>query len=108
MTMPTTTHTAEPRAARAATDRLIEATGGVRVGHLAKVLDDGARMPYHVHPLQQYVSLDQLLVVHDAAVRPLTVHNTGTDDFVLFTFFGPDLNPHSPLTRRGPAEGAVA
>ena len=39
---------------------------------------------------------DELLVVHDAAVRPLEVENTGSDDLVIFKFFGPDINPDAP------------
>ena len=40
--------------------------------------------------------LDELLVVHDAATRPLVVENTGTQDLVAFLFFGPDINPDVP------------
>jgi hypothetical protein len=36
--------------------------------------------------------LDELLVVHDAAVRPLVVENTGRDHLVVLKFFGPDIN----------------
>ena len=40
--------------------------------------------------------LDELLVTHDAAVRPHLVTNTGTDDLVVLSFFGPDLQPQAP------------
>lgn len=39
---------------------------------------------------------DELLVVHDRAVEPLEIVNTGTDDLVLIKFFGPDINPDAP------------
>ncbi len=39
---------------------------------------------------------DELLVVHDRAVRPLEYVNTGTEDLLVVKFFGPDLNPDSP------------
>ena len=40
--------------------------------------------------------MDELLVVHDAATRPLVVENTGGDDLVVLLFFGPDVNPNVP------------
>jgi hypothetical protein len=40
--------------------------------------------------------LDELLVVHAAAVEPHTVENTGDDDLVVFKFFGPDINEDAP------------
>jgi len=40
--------------------------------------------------------LDELLVAHDAAVAPLVVANTGTEDLVVFKFFGPDVNDDAP------------
>jgi hypothetical protein len=42
---------------------------------------------------------DELLLVHDAAVVPHVVENTGSEDLVVFTFFGPDVNPEVPFTR---------
>ena len=36
--------------------------------------------------------MDELFVVHDAATRPLRVENSGTEDLVILTFFGPDIN----------------
>jgi hypothetical protein len=41
-------------------------------------------------------SLDELLVTHDAATRDHEVVNTGTDELVAFTFFGPGLQPEAP------------
>jgi hypothetical protein len=43
--------------------------------------------------------LDELLVVHDAAVRPLVVENTGAEDLVVLKFFGPDINGDAPTSR---------
>jgi hypothetical protein len=39
---------------------------------------------------------DELLISHEPATAPHTVVNTGTDDLVVFLFFGPDVNPHVP------------
>jgi hypothetical protein len=39
---------------------------------------------------------DELVVTHEAAVRDHQVVNTGTDDLVVFTFFGPDLQVDAP------------
>jgi hypothetical protein len=41
-------------------------------------------------------TMDELLVAHDAAVRPQTVVNTGSEDLVVLKFFGPDLQPDAP------------
>jgi hypothetical protein len=41
--------------------------------------------------------LDELFVVHGAAARGVEVVNTGTTDLVVFTFFGPDVNPDAPM-----------
>lgn len=46
--------------------------------------------------------LDELLVVHDAAVRPLVVTNTGSTDLVVLKFFGPDINADAPTIPRWP------
>jgi hypothetical protein len=43
--------------------------------------------------------MDELLVVHDAAVRPLVVENTGAEDLVVLKFFGPDINGDAPTSR---------
>jgi hypothetical protein len=45
---------------------------------------------------------DELLVTHDRAVAGVEVRNTGADDLLLITFFGPDINPDVPMIpRRG-------
>ncbi len=40
---------------------------------------------------------DELLVCHRRAVQPLDVENTGTEDLVIYKFFGPDINPEVPM-----------
>ena len=40
--------------------------------------------------------LDELVVTHDAATRDHEVVNTGQEDLVLFTFFGPDIHDQVP------------
>ncbi len=40
---------------------------------------------------------DELLVAHDAATRPLSVCNTGSEDLVVLKFFGPDINSDAPV-----------
>jgi hypothetical protein len=40
--------------------------------------------------------LDELLVVHEAAVQPHVVENIGSEDLVVFTFFGPDIQRDVP------------
>ena len=40
--------------------------------------------------------LDELVVTHEAATRDHEVTNTGSEDLVVFTFFGPDLHPDVP------------
>ncbi|WP_193607841.1 hypothetical protein [Nocardioides lijunqiniae] len=39
---------------------------------------------------------DELVVTHDAATREHVVVNTGSEDLVVYTFFGPDLQPDAP------------
>ena len=39
---------------------------------------------------------DELLLAHDAAVRENLVENTGSEDLVVFSFFGPDLHTEVP------------
>jgi hypothetical protein len=39
---------------------------------------------------------DELLIAHDRATRPHQVENTGTDELVVYLFFGPDLQPTTP------------
>jgi hypothetical protein len=40
--------------------------------------------------------LDELVVTHDAATRDHEVVNTGREDLVAFTFFGPDIQDRAP------------
>ncbi len=41
--------------------------------------------------------LDELLISHDAAVRPCLVENTGAEPLIIFKFFGPDINLDVPM-----------
>ena len=41
--------------------------------------------------------LDELLISHATAAKPITVENTGTEDLIVFKFFGPDINPDVPM-----------
>ncbi len=43
---------------------------------------------------------DELFVVSGAATRGVEVVNTGASDLVVFTFFGPDVNPDAPIPER--------
>ena len=43
---------------------------------------------------------DELLVAHAKATEPISVENTGHEDLVIFKFFGPDINPDTPLIPR--------
>jgi hypothetical protein len=40
--------------------------------------------------------MDELVLARDAAVREHQVENTGTEDLVVFSFFGPDLHTEVP------------
>ena len=44
---------------------------------------------------------DELLLVHDAAARPHEIVNTGEEDLVVISFFGPDINPDAPAAGVG-------
>ncbi len=44
--------------------------------------------------------MDELLVTHDAATKPLAVTNTGADDLIIFKFFGPDINLDIPYLKK--------
>ena len=48
-------------------------------------------------------TLDELLVSHDRAVRPIEVVNTSDEEMVVIKFFGPDINPDVPMIARYPA-----
>jgi hypothetical protein len=41
--------------------------------------------------------LDELLVTHDRAVKPITIRNTGSEEMLILKFFGPDINPDVPM-----------
>jgi hypothetical protein len=44
--------------------------------------------------------LDELLIVHDRAVCPLEIINTGDVDLIVVKFFGPEINADAPLIER--------
>ena len=48
--------------------------------------------------------LDELLVTHQRAIETLQVKNTGTEDLIIFKFFGPDINPDAPKISPYPPE----
>jgi hypothetical protein len=39
---------------------------------------------------------EELLISHERALHPLVVENTGTEDLIIFKFFGPNINPDAP------------
>lgn len=43
---------------------------------------------------------DELLVSHARATVPIVVENTGTEDLMIFKFFGPDINLDVPMIPR--------
>ena len=43
------------------------------------------------------VNRDELLVTHDRATGGVEVRNSGGEDLLVITFFGPDLNPDVPM-----------
>lgn len=47
-------------------------------------------------------SLDEFLVTHDRALRPIDIVNTSSEDMVIIKFFGPDVNPDVPMIARYP------
>ena len=40
---------------------------------------------------------DELLVSYAKATEPIVVENTGSEDLMIFKFFGPDINPDVPM-----------
>jgi hypothetical protein len=48
---------------------------------------------------------DELLVAHDRATSGVEVRNTGDEDLLVITFFGPDVNPDVPMLSRWEAAG---
>jgi hypothetical protein len=51
---------------------------------------------YAGHDVVASPGRDELLLTHEAAIRPHEVRNTGSEDLVIFTFFGPDVQPAFP------------
>jgi hypothetical protein len=47
---------------------------------------------------------DELLISHDRAVKPILVENTGSEDLIIFKFFGPDINLDVPMIKQYPPE----
>jgi hypothetical protein len=45
---------------------------------------------------------DELLVSHAKATEPITVDNTGSEDLIIFKFFGPDINLDVPMIPKYP------
>jgi hypothetical protein len=48
---------------------------------------------------------DELLVSHAKATVPIVVENTGSEDLMIFKFFGPDINLDVPMTPQYKATG---
>ncbi len=47
---------------------------------------------------------DELLICGQRAVEGIEVQNTGSENLILFKFFGPDINPHVPLLKTYPED----
>lgn len=47
---------------------------------------------------------EELLISHERALQPLVVENTGTEDLIIFKFFGPNINPNAPQISPYPPE----
>lgn len=45
-------------------------------------------------------SLDELLVTHGRAVKPIEIVNTASEPMIVLKFFGPDINPDVPMIAR--------
>jgi hypothetical protein len=45
---------------------------------------------------------DELLISHDRATQPLLVENTGSENLIVFKFFGPDINLDVPMLKQYP------
>ena len=43
---------------------------------------------------------DELLIVHDRAIAPIEYVNDSDEDMIVIKFFGPDINPDSPVIER--------
>lgn len=40
---------------------------------------------------------EELLIIHEKATQKTTIKNTGTEDLIIFKFFGPDINNNVPM-----------
>ena len=49
-------------------------------------------------------NLDELVVTHERATKPLTIENTGSEDLQVIKFFGPDINLDVPMIPKYPPE----
>jgi hypothetical protein len=53
---------------------------------------------YDGHEIEAWnFGLDELLISHAKATEPIVVENTGSDDLIIFKFFGPDINLDVPM-----------
>lgn len=43
--------------------------------------------------------IDEILVTHEKATKGFTIENTGSEDLVLYKFFGPDINDDIPFIK---------
>jgi hypothetical protein len=44
--------------------------------------------------------IDELLITHDKALKPLTVKNTGSEELIIIKFFGPEINKNIPFIKK--------
>ena len=45
-------------------------------------------------------SIDEFLITHDKAIKPLTIKNTGNEDLIIMKFFGPHINEDTPVIKK--------
>ncbi len=45
-------------------------------------------------------SKDELFVTYDKAIIPSVIKNTGSEEMILFKFFGPDINKNIPMIKK--------
>jgi hypothetical protein len=48
----------------------------------------------------QSFELDELLISHYRAIKPITVKNDGQNDLIIIKFFGPDINMDAPIIKK--------
>lgn len=41
--------------------------------------------------------MDELLIIHETAIDNILIKNTGTEELIIFKFFGPDVNSNVPM-----------